>query len=319
MLLYLKVPSNAKKGLNMGKITYAQVEVTTRCNFGCDFCSGRHMEQKDIKFETVKKIIDIYKDLKEIQLQGEGEPLLHPDFFDMVSYAKKANICVITITNGSLLTDENIFKLLESGIDIVYISIEAIGSMYNQIRKGGDYNQFINNIKRFMHLRNESNYAKPMIGFAITIMKKTKNMFGEIIGLYNDLKMDAGVMYNCLLRTPYHIQNYDNNLTDQTFSGAEERIIFHEYDEILRKNNVRFGKRPNYENFANCIWLDHRIMVNVNSNCMRCPFDKNDDGFIYGNIDNDNYEKIFETKLKLLNKEISAPLPLDCSACYIYK
>lgn len=304
----------------MNDITYMQIEVTTRCNFNCIFCSGRHMVQKDMDFQTVKKAIDMFPHLKDIVLQGEGEPLLNPSFFDMVTYAKNAGLNVITITNGSLLTDENIMKLLESKIDVVYISIEAADSeLYKSIRKGGDYDKLVRNLRRFVQLREEHGFGKPKIGFAITIMRKTKDMFEKIIGLYRELGLDAGVMYNCLIKVSHYTKNYGDDLDNQGFTTAEEKLIFYENDQLLKRYNISFGASPRYENVGNCIWLDHRISINLNGSCMRCPFDKDDTGFIYGNIHQNSYEEILESKQKLLNKEHNLPETLNCYKCAIYK
>ena len=304
----------------MNDITYMQIEVTTRCNFNCVFCSGRHMEQRDMDFETVKKAIDMFPHLKDIVLQGEGEPLLNPSFFDMATYAKNAGLNVITITNGSLLTDENIMKLLESKIDVVYISIEAPDSeLYKSIRRGGDYNKLVSNLQRFVQLRNENNLGKLKIGFAITVIRKTKDMFEKILKLYQELGLDAGVMYNCLIKVSHYTKNYGDDLNNQAFTPAEEKLIFYKNDKLLNQYNINFGAQPKYDNFSNCIWLDHRISINLHGSCMRCPFDKDDTGFVYGNIHNNTYEEIMESKRKLLNKEHKLPETLNCYNCAIYK
>ena len=304
----------------MNDITSMQLEVTTRCNFDCIFCSGRHMEQKHMDFELVKKAIDMFPHLKEIQMQGEGEPLLHPGFFELVKYAKKAGLYVLTTTNGSLLTDKKIMGLLDSGIDLVYVSIEAADDeMYKTIRRGGSYEKLISNVRRFVEMRNKNGYHSPVIGFAITVMRNTGNMFEKIINLYNELGLDAGVKYNCLIKVPFYTVNYGEELNNQAFSRAEEKLVYHENDQILIKNKVHRGPDPDYDNFSNCIWLDHRISINVNGSCLRCPFDKGDREFVYGNINTDSLEKIMETKEKLIKGEIPQPKTLDCTRCYIFR
>ncbi len=300
-------------------VTFMQIEVTTRCNYNCVFCSGRFMKQKDMDFETVKKAIDMFPALETIQLQGEGEPLLNPQFFDMVKYAKDKGLKVITITNGSLLTEENIRKLLESKIDIVFVSIEAAQKdLYESIRRGGNYDKFIENLKRLVKMKKEGGY-QTKFGFAITIMKKTKDIFVKNIELYKELGFDAGVMYNCLIKVEHYTKNYGSDLEDQMFTSAEEKLIFYENDKILNDNHISFGAYPDYENFSNCIWLDHRVSINIDGECMRCPFDKDGEGFSYGNMHEKSYEEIMERKNQLLKKELELPEVLNCYTCRIYK
>jgi MoaA/NifB/PqqE/SkfB family radical SAM enzyme len=42
-----------------------------------------------MKFETFTDIIDQFAGMEELHLQGLGEPMMHPRFFDMVEYAVK--------------------------------------------------------------------------------------------------------------------------------------------------------------------------------------------------------------------------------------
>jgi molybdenum cofactor biosynthesis enzyme MoaA len=57
-----------------------------------------------MSFETFKNIIDNYSDDFELQLEG-GEPLLHPDLYLFLEYARNSGRCkkVIITTNGILL------------------------------------------------------------------------------------------------------------------------------------------------------------------------------------------------------------------------
>jgi MoaA/NifB/PqqE/SkfB family radical SAM enzyme len=59
-----------------------------------------------MSFETFKNIIDNYSDDFELQLEG-GEPLLHPDLYLFLEYARNSGRCkkVIITTNGILLYD----------------------------------------------------------------------------------------------------------------------------------------------------------------------------------------------------------------------
>lgn len=81
---------------------YHQIEVTTRCNFDCFYCAGRDMVQQDMPWERFAAIVDgIAGPGATVSLQGEGEPSLHPRFWDMVAHVKQRGHVPYTILNGS--------------------------------------------------------------------------------------------------------------------------------------------------------------------------------------------------------------------------
>lgn len=60
------------------------------------------MPQKDMLWETFESIVDaIPEKAVTVSLQGEGEPSLHPRFFDMARYVREKKHSPYTIINGS--------------------------------------------------------------------------------------------------------------------------------------------------------------------------------------------------------------------------
>lgn len=78
-----------------------QIEVTTHCTFTCFYCAGRDMAQRHMEWPVFEKILaNIPSGLHDVSLQGEGEPTLHPRFWDMVTGVKARGFVPTTITNG---------------------------------------------------------------------------------------------------------------------------------------------------------------------------------------------------------------------------
>lgn len=79
---------------------YAQFELTTVCNLNCFYCAGRQMPQKYMDFAIFQKRFDeLPAAIKHVNLQGEGEPTLHPDFEKMTRYSIERGKTPYTITN----------------------------------------------------------------------------------------------------------------------------------------------------------------------------------------------------------------------------
>ncbi len=111
------------------------VGLTSRCNSLCSYCpksKGIGIDGKDMDFELFKKIIDEAANvlnLKQVCPVGFGEPLLYPKLFDAIKYIKEKNqkIRVVITTNAILLNEENVQKIIKSGLDQISLSINSFG------------------------------------------------------------------------------------------------------------------------------------------------------------------------------------------------
>ena len=78
-----------------------QFEISTHCTFTCFYCAGRKMPQKHMEWGLFEQLLaGLPKGPHIVSLQGEGEPTLHPRFWDMVSAVRRRGYVPTTITNG---------------------------------------------------------------------------------------------------------------------------------------------------------------------------------------------------------------------------
>lgn len=131
------------------------------CNFKCRFCpcnnSGFRKDERHVVmgmdlFYKILDDIDMFsQQVKVINLYGFGEPLLHPHYIDMVKEIKRRNLCreLRCTTNGFLLSPEFNRNLVEAGIDMVRISVEALTEQaYKEICSVEvDFEKMVENIK----------------------------------------------------------------------------------------------------------------------------------------------------------------------------
>ena len=74
--------------------TYLQIEPVGQCNLRCQMCAIQFRQDGPpygplafMAFDKFTGLIDTWTGLRELHLQGLGEPMMHPRFFDMVAYA----------------------------------------------------------------------------------------------------------------------------------------------------------------------------------------------------------------------------------------
>lgn len=66
--------------------------------------------------------------VESIFFGGMGEPLVHSAIIDMVSQAAAKNLRVELLTNATLLDPEMSRRLIEAGLDMLWISADSFTS-----------------------------------------------------------------------------------------------------------------------------------------------------------------------------------------------
>jgi len=136
------------------------------CNFKCSFCpcniageraAERHMVMSWELFEKILADLKTFDgQVSVINLYGFGEPLLNPRLTDMVKALKENHCCreVRVTTNASLLTEEKSRALIDAGVDLVRVSVEAVSSVGYQKLCGVriDFAQIVRNIETFYRI-----------------------------------------------------------------------------------------------------------------------------------------------------------------------
>lgn len=165
------------------------VELTSICNYRCIMCPNKDLPKENkgfMKMELYKKIVDEAAVFAfDINLAHRGESLLHPQLEQAIRYAKNKRLYTRLHTNGSLLTEELSHKLLASELDRISFSFDGYTKeVYENIRRGGDFDKTLSNIIRFLKIKKASGKKKPLvaievINFAETADEKARRSFQE--------------------------------------------------------------------------------------------------------------------------------------------
>lgn len=91
-----------------------------------------------------------------------GEPLIHENLFEMIELAKSSECLVGLTTNGMHLNRSNCRRMVDSGLDIIGVSIDgATKQTYESIRVGSTFEKLIDNIETLTSVIEKSLSDKP--------------------------------------------------------------------------------------------------------------------------------------------------------------
>jgi MoaA/NifB/PqqE/SkfB family radical SAM enzyme len=115
------------------------VEITSRCNFHCEFCPSDSLTRKkeDINDEIMLKILGELRDKnKVIAFHVLGEPLLNKRFFKYLSLCDEYHIEAHPTTNMALLTEDVLEKILEHPcVTLIQLSFQTCSERTFQLRR----------------------------------------------------------------------------------------------------------------------------------------------------------------------------------------
>ena len=178
-------------------------ELNYSCNFTCPMCTwnAESTENKGkatwFDFEVYREVIDdaVSKGLKSVRLNYINEPLIRKDITKFISYARKAGILDIYFsTNGSLLSDEMSRELINSGLLRLQISLDAhTKETYEKIRTGGNFNDVIKKVLRFLEIRNEMNVKLPTLRVNFVKTETNKDELDDFVNFWEDKADSIGI------------------------------------------------------------------------------------------------------------------------------
>lgn len=149
-----------------------------RCNYRCKMCGlpGRDEDLRRkglLEFET-GRMRQLLRDFADLGTTGigftGGEPLLREDIFELLAFTKELGMFAHLNTNGFLLDEGRVRRLLDSGVDSVNVSLDgATAATHDRIRgQEGAFERAVQGIKRIVSMRKGS--SRPPRLKAVTVV-----------------------------------------------------------------------------------------------------------------------------------------------------
>ena len=143
-----------------------QIQTVSGCNAACITCptglSPQRTEHKYLSMQLWEKVVEECSQLESpihiIIVSLFNEPLIDKRLLDMVDMAKGVlpDTRFLLVTNGSLLTEKNIERMLQSKLDSVRVSINAYcKESYDLLKNGLDFHRIVEGTKKLLERSKE--------------------------------------------------------------------------------------------------------------------------------------------------------------------
>lgn len=324
---------------------FIQIEPVGQCNLRCLMCPIQfrldgppHGPLAFMDFALFKQIIDQAQGVAELHLQGLGEPLMHPRFFEMVAYAANRGMRVSANSNLTILNARRAAECVASGLDTIHVSIDgATAETYETIRVRARLPHVLKNLRLLMDAREQANSELPHLRLVVVVMQRNLHELAELVRFAHEWKFKSiFVQHLChefgesSLPDAYHPMR--DFVQAETLLNAEPQrieLLFREARRVadalgieLRLPNVQpHLHAPGTPGIERCDWPWRGAYFSYQGLAMPCCMVATPDRINFGSVTEREFSEIWEgNKYQAFRAQLSSDSPPEvCRSCSVYK
>ncbi len=284
-----------------------QIEVTSFCGAKCTYCphttksdkwQSRHMQER-----TFANLWPLLQQSTRVHLQGWGEPLLHPHFFDFVALARKAGCLVSSTSCGLYLNEDIALKVIDSGMDIVAFSLAGTNKESNSPRQGADFDKVYQGIKLLQNLRKDKMAVHLELHLAYILLADRLEAVNELPSLMKDLGIHATIISTLDYLADESQTNLAINPNDKNIIEKAQEILKEAAKKAKQNDQQIYYALPSStpcpecrENIQKSLYIDADGTI---APCIYLNVPYDDDNVYkvtFGNVNNENILDIWQKK-----------------------
>jgi len=182
------------------------IDATEVCNFACIHCphpefkKSEHYKARSLDLGLHHKMVEEVREhgqgiTQYIRYTSNGEPLLHKDIYAMLDDSvQNSGVYVTLTTNGSILNESRVEKLLESGLNLIDVSIDAFTpETYAKIRVNGRLEVTRTNVLRLLEIKRR---VKAKTRIVVSFVEQPQNLqeIPDFESFWNDQGADRVII-----------------------------------------------------------------------------------------------------------------------------
>lgn len=312
-------------------IEWFYMELTNKCNYSCNWCPQKNMTRGQglMSYENAKLLIDKIVAYKEcnplfsltaeiknpVELHVMGDPLLHPQLFDIVQYGHDCGLDFCLATNGLLLTPKIAQKILESKIRYIVISLSTTDEKsYLQTGSSGSFQKIVSQTKHLIIERYKRHKMIPRIEIQLLNTKhQTHSVFSAVtrpeqvrksLVFWSDFVREQEHRWNMVLPPHFQEENlgWETTLDERSIVPGNNFELGHNI-YLVYKHTCNFGNSIVPEGYrvrtthkGHCPFRQaHRTLcIYWDGLCSFCSLDF-DNALNIGNVFEDDIESVWNS------------------------
>ena len=307
-----------------------ELEITSRCDKKCIFCEHTYWKEAnwDLNYENMIHITSQFPKLKWVNLTGEGDSFLNRDYLRIIQYLKSRNVAVYLVDSFDLITKEVATKLVDLGVDGIYISFDAATKeTYEFIKQGCTFDRTLYNIRNLIEIKKEKKSPIPELCFRFVVNTINYLEMPDYIDLIHSLGKNKEIGDNFtiefvgLLHYPQTAEYFLEKIPEDIIDEVNKRAKKYNF-------NIMFshpGKEiPPLE--ACSAWVEPYIMMEgyVLPCCQVLQTNDRDKlrKYAFGNVNETPFKDIwYSDRYKTFRKMIpdsKGQVPILCQGCRAY-
>jgi len=176
-----------------------ELTLTNKCNLRCEICGSQKTLDKTktprshMPFSMFQQIAEtVFPFLTEVELNSRGDPLLYPQIEEVLDTLVQHKCAYRIQHNGTLLTD-SIIERLANNHGMVSLSIDAVGPLFDQVRRHGIWEKAEPGLKKLAAVRDKT---RVYLMLYPTVTQRTVNHLFDIILWAHEHKIDCVVFHD---------------------------------------------------------------------------------------------------------------------------
>jgi MoaA/NifB/PqqE/SkfB family radical SAM enzyme len=268
---------------------YMEISPSGACNHRCRFCALDFMgyTRRFLKLDRMRMLFQELATLgvKSVMFGGEGEPMLHPEFKEMVRAAATAGLDIGITTNASLLTPAIADEIIPC-VNWIKASVDAgTQATYGKLHgvKPGVFETVIQNMEYCNEIRLHHDVT---LGVQMLWLPENR----DEVELLADIAKEIGMDY--LVVKPYsqHPKSLTNRYADVNYEGWEKT----DGDFVIYRDRAMAKWDDKQRFYESCLGLPFWAYLDSGGTVWGCSAHIEEDGFRYGNIYNLTFNQIWE-------------------------